>query len=396
MTFRDSRFYLFSVWSTLSLVMVCAPARAWVNQGFETGDMSGWTVTLNSGVSAITLPTNQVVAPGVAPDTNGTLCPAPSICLNQVRNGNFAAQIFSGNGDTNHGDWSRIEQTDTVPAGAPYVSFWFAAVLEGAHFISQPLNPESDSFVEAQILSGSTTIYTQRFSWYDTNAALVDDGFSDVEGGAIVPWKHLPWTQYYYDLTGYIGQQVTIRYTAYSCVLTGHYCWGYLDDAAWVPVSLVPSPTATWTPTKTMTPTVTLTPTATLTPTWTLTETLTPTPTPTDTPCGYPGLTCTPTQTPTVTPTFTPTCPIHLWPNPYNIQFAYNHTLKFDCVPAGSTLEFFTVSGELVYQEAASGYVTWDGHNQAGQKVSNGIYFYVVRQGNQVASRGKLLIISGH
>lgn len=229
--------------------------------------------------------------------------PGPSICLNQVRNGNFAGQVFSGNGDSNHGDWSRIEQTDTVPAAAPYVSFWFAAVLEGAHFISQPLNPESDSFVEAQILSGSTTIYTQRFSWYDTNSLLVDDGYTDTSG---VPWKHFPWTQYYYDLTGYIGQQVTIRYTAYSCVQTGHYCWGYLDDAAWVPVSLVPSPTASFTPTQTSSPTVSPTPSWTLTPTPSSTATSTPTPTPTDTPCGYPGLTCTPTVTLTFTPTFSP------------------------------------------------------------------------------------------
>ncbi len=77
MTLRVSRLSLLSGWLALSLVLVCAPARAWVNQGFETGDMTGWTVTLNSGLAVLALPTTQVVAPGVAPDTNGTLCPAP-------------------------------------------------------------------------------------------------------------------------------------------------------------------------------------------------------------------------------------------------------------------------------------------------------------------------------
>src|SRR5258708_31381765 len=68
---------------------------AWINPGFEAGNLTGWTVTYG-----LDSPLAQVVIPGAAPDTNGTICVAPAICLNQVHNGNYAAQLYSGLGDT--------------------------------------------------------------------------------------------------------------------------------------------------------------------------------------------------------------------------------------------------------------------------------------------------------
>src|ERR1019366_1695424 len=120
---------------------------------------------------------------------------------------------------------------------------------------------------------------------------LVDDG--------VAGWRHLPWTQYYFDMTAYAGQAVTIRFTAYDCCCGGHYCYGYLDDAQWLSTSQVP--TKTFTPTDTATNSPTLTPTLTLTATLTPTDSPTNIPTDTPTPCYVGGNTCTPTNT------FTPT-----------------------------------------------------------------------------------------
>jgi hypothetical protein len=353
-------------------------AWAWVNGCFATGDLTGWTATLNSGAAEQTLPVATVVSPGAAPNTNGTLCPAPAICLNQVYSGcNYAAEIYSGNGDSNHGDWAQISQSDTVPAATPWISFWFAAVLEGAHY--QQGDPyDSDAYVLVQVLQGATVIYTQRFSWYDNLALLVNDGSAAPNG----PWMHLPWTQYYYDMTPYAGQVVTIQYTAYSCVQTAHYAYGFIDNAAWLSASQVP----TMTPTATSTPTPVNTPTATISPTVSNTPTITNTPTVTASP--------TPTVTPTSTATYTPTCESHVLPNPYNSKYAVSGVLNISCIPAGAMVSLYTVSGERVFSlPGSSGIVQWNGRNQNGVPVSSGIYFYVIQQGTKVLGEGKVLIV---
>ncbi len=372
------------------------PAQAWVNPSFETGDFTGWTGTLVSGIGAASaggsFPSTMVVGTGAAPNTNGFLCPAPAICLNQVHNGNFAAQIYSGNGDAPHADWARLEQGDVVPGASPFISFWFSAVLCGTHFLKgDPAG--SDAYVLFEVLGAGTTITSQRFSWYDTPGALVDDGYTSPLGD---PWKHLPWTQYYFDMSPYIGQPVTIRYTAYSCWSTGHAAWGYMDDAEWLTAAQVP----TYTSTPTRTPTATFTNTPTNTPTPTITPTFTETPTPTIT--FTPTVTPTPTYSFTPTPTFTPTCEPHLWPNPFNPKFANGGFLKIGCLAPGASITFYTISGEKVIslsdgttQFGEELTKVWDGKNQNGVPVSAGVYFYVIQLNDQVLLRGKILILTG-
>ena len=371
-------------------------AQAWNNAGFENGNLSGWTVSYNSGLTVVNLPAAAAAGPGPATWTNGN--------LNQVHIGNYAAEIFSGDGEANHIDWARIEQSDTVPASAPYISFWFAAVLSGRHYLLDQSGGTytygQDTYVLAEILVGGTVVYSQRFSWYDNLSLLVNDGYANVTTD---PWMHLPWTQYYYDLSPYIGQQATIRYTAYDCGLSGHHCWGFIDDAQWISASQLPTPTST----PTNTPTVTFTPTSTDTPTpcmvggntCTPTITFTPTTTGTNTPTGTPTQTYTPTHTPTathtptLTDTATPTCVPKVWPNPFNPQRASGNSLKIDCLPDNATVSIYTLSGEFVAQaNPIGGLALWKGVNQKGVPVSTGIYYYVIRQGSQLLLRGKLIV----
>ncbi len=159
--------------------------------------------------------------------------------------------------------------------------------------------------------------------------------------------------------------------------------------------TITPTPMDTWTPTDTFSPTLTptFTPTFTITPTPTFTVTKTPTLTPTITLSPTFTQTPTPTITPTQTPSPTPACLIHIWPDPFAPGFAFNHTLKFGCLPLGSQILIFTVSGEQVRTIDRSGDPTeWDGKNSGGILVAPGIYFCVVRRGSDVLFRDKFLL----
>jgi|GEM_PF-1674789 len=416
------------------LAVACLPNRglAWVNGGFENGNTNGWTASTGSGVSIMAAPYVGVINPGSATLTNGTMfgdptiCPVPAICLDQVHSGNYAAVLYSGYGDINHQDWAKLQQTDLVTASQPILTVWFAAVLEGAHYLSEDPIPLADSEVQFNILVGGQTVFSQDYSWYvdypppNVTPLLVpplspplfpvtlvyDGAVNNYNFGAItsgpVTWAHFPWTQYAYDFTPYIGQQVTIQYTALDCNGAAHYCYAYLDDAAWnnsgsvsnvTPVPCFSSGGFTCTPTQT--PTITETP----------------------TPCGWPGITCTPTQTPTITMTFTPsqtfthtltptatlsptwtlsptpTCEMHLWPDPYNPNTGSGY-FKASCLPSRGTLSIYTVSGELVQQvQEAGGMAQWKGVNRFGSPVSTGIYFYVVQTSSGTVLRtGKFLV----
>jgi hypothetical protein len=82
-----------------------------------------------------------------------------------------------------------------------------------------------------------------------------------------------------------------------------------VDDGAFPPPQITPTPTPTTTTTPTVTPTTSVTPTLTpsITPTTTVTPTVTDTPTSSVTPTATATVTETPTQTPTATVTDTPT-----------------------------------------------------------------------------------------
>lgn len=372
----------------LVFLATASPGRAWVNQDFETGAIAPWIVTYG-----LNFPTALVVPPGPAPNTAGN--------LNKVHTGNYSCELFSSSGSLNHNSWARIEQDDTIPVATPWLSYWFAASLWGIHFLSNAAYG-SDAYVLAEILVGGVPVYSQRFSWYDNAAALVDDG--------VIQWKHLPWTQYYVDLAPYAGQTATIRYTAYNCAPAGHYCYGYLDDAQWLNGTQVPTMTHTPTFTATHTPTdtacfaggFTCTPTETYTPTFTPTQSPTPTFTDTHTPTITPTFTVTTTAsfTPSFTPTATPSCVPNVWPNPFNPKYAVDKVLKIGCLMPGSEVDFYTLSGEKVrtirfsfFQYGSPFTATWDGKNENGIPVSTGVYYYVIHKGDEVFQRGKVIVM---
>jgi hypothetical protein len=274
----------------LGLALGARPALAWINPGFETGTGAGWLANLTA-IAPANAPVAYVATNGSSPYPTNNL-------LNRVHSGNYSGGVFSGNGDPNHGDSASIFQSDTVPAGTTCLSVYLAAALNGYHYNLGEL-ATSDAYVLFQVTVGGLTVYSQRLTWYDVTGQLLDPGapYDAVNyispDGVHGPWKYLPWTQYYFDMSAYVGQTCTITYSAYSCDQVEHYSFGYIDDVAW---SSCP-PTATITPTWSASPTAT--PSATNTLSFTSSPSFTQTPTQTETPSG--------TETPSTTPTPTET-----------------------------------------------------------------------------------------
>ena len=159
-----------------------------------------------------------------------------------------------------------------------------------------------------------------------------------------------------------------------------------------------PSDTPTATPTSTASNTPTNSPTSTATSSATVTPSNTPTTTATPSPTNSPtnSATATPSVTQSFTPTSTPTLSavgIVAYPNPFNPDQAVRGTLKVQGIPAGATLNIYTVSGELVHKETAQGgTVEWNGRTESGKTVASGTYYYVVRNGVQTIAVGPLVI----
>ena len=214
-------------------------AWAWVNPGFETGNLTGWTATTGNGgglAAGCGNPAVTVVPVGTAPDSAGG--------LPVVHSGNYAVQLYSSRGDDNHLDWARVEQTDTVPlTGGTCLSFWFAGVFESHHYdVGQTAN-QSDSYLEADVIVGGVAVATLIYSWEtnltqitqlaNTVVPAIGDGTYCTVNGDPNRWGYLPWTNYIINLCAYAGQQVTLRVTDYDCDAGGHYGFGYLDDVSW-------------------------------------------------------------------------------------------------------------------------------------------------------------------
>jgi len=88
------------------------------------------------------------------------------------------------------------------------------------------------------------------------------------------------------------------------------------------------------------------------------------------------------------------------YPNPFNPETWIPFDLAAD---ATVTIRIYDVKGQLVRQldlsnQKAGSYLDkktaayWDGKDQLGQSVSSGIYFYMLRAGDFVATRGMVIL----
>lgn len=194
------------------------PQQACTNIDFENGTLNGWQTSTgynpgyNPSGCCANIGGSQNITTGAGNDACGGF---PIV----APGGNFSLRL--GNNGTG-GVADRIEQTFAVTSTNANFTYKYAVVLEdpGHAVTDQP------SF---QIDMIDTLGNPIPCTYYNVSAGQNIPGFINSPNCANVVYK--PWTNVSVDLTNYIGQNITIRFTTYDCALGGHYGYAYLDGS---------------------------------------------------------------------------------------------------------------------------------------------------------------------
>ncbi len=187
-----------------------------INIDFENGNFGGWTPT--SGFHPLFNPLGccpnaggqQIVMSGTAVDPSGGF---PVVAPGGVFSLRLGDNITGGEAD-------RIEQTFLVSAANANFTYKYAVVFQDpGHIASQQpaFNIEMLDSLGIQIPC----------TFYNVAAGGGIPGFVNSTNTPGVIYK--PWTSVIVDLTNYIGQNVTIRFSTYDCALGGHFGYAYID-----------------------------------------------------------------------------------------------------------------------------------------------------------------------
>lgn len=188
------------------------------NMDFENGTTNGWKLTTGFHPlfnSSGCCPTNggaQVVVTGNGVDPCGGF---PVVCPG----GNFSLLL----GDAQIGGKAdRIEQTFMVTSANAFFTYKYAVVFQdpGHTTAQQP------AFKIEMLDSNNVAVPC---TYYNVSAGQGIQGFVNSNNCPGVQYK--PWSSAVVDLTNYIGQNVTIRFSTYDCALGGHYGYAYLDGS---------------------------------------------------------------------------------------------------------------------------------------------------------------------
>lgn len=194
------------------------PQQACTNIDFESGNLNGWNTS--TGYHPLYNPAGccqntggaQFVTSGVALDACGGF---PVV----APGGNFSLRL--GNNATG-GMADRIEQTFNVTAANANFTYKYAVVFQDP---GHALNDQPSFQIEMLDSNGVQIPCT----YYNVAAGQNIPGFVNSANCANVVYK--PWTSVSVDLTNFIGQNVTIRFTTYDCSLGGHYAYAYIDGS---------------------------------------------------------------------------------------------------------------------------------------------------------------------
>ncbi|MGE0567050.1 MAG: PKD domain-containing protein [Bacteroidia bacterium] len=191
-----------------------AQAANCTNIDFETGNTQGWTTSCgfhpiwnNQGCCGNPGGQQTIMTGNAADPFGGFPVVAPG--------GQFSLRL--GNNGVG-GQADRLEQTFLVSAANANFTYKYAVVFQdpGHTQAQQP------AFVIEMFDSLNNAIPC---TYYNVSAGQNIPGFVNANNGVV----YKPWTDVVVDLTNYIGQNVTIRFTTYDCALGGHFGYAYLD-----------------------------------------------------------------------------------------------------------------------------------------------------------------------
>lgn len=195
-----------------------SPQQACTNIDFESGNLNGWTNSngYNPLYNSLGCCQNaggaQLVTNGAGVDGCGGF---PIV----AQGGNFSVML--GNNGTG-GLADRLEQTFAVTAANANFTYRYAVVFEdpGHALADQP------RFEIEMLDSAGAQIPC---TYYNVAAGQNIPGFISSPSCVNVVYK--PWANVSVDLTTFIGQNVTIRFTTFDCALGGHYAYAYIDGS---------------------------------------------------------------------------------------------------------------------------------------------------------------------
>jgi hypothetical protein len=86
------------------------------------------------------------------------------------------------------------------------------------------------------------------------------------------------------------------------------------------------------------------------------------------------------------------------YPNPFKPDKAGGKSFKIINIPVDTSMEIFMADGSLVKKLNESdfgntGLITWDGTDEAGNVVSNGIYIFAVKAPDGSRRTGKIALL---
>ncbi|MGH7155459.1 MAG: hypothetical protein ACREF3_16145 [Acetobacteraceae bacterium] len=208
--------------AALLVAATTAHAGAFVNGGFETGDLSGWTQgsgywyggwPLNPADYSVGGPkydasanANGIVTPGLDPRTDNK--------LNMVYAGNYSARANDSN---NNYSVSTLTQSVNNYTDS-HIYFAWAAVLQGSHGLT-----DSDNFtLTLTDDTVGTTLYQRS---YNSASAAGTSLFTQSSTG----WFYTAWQIENLDVSSALGHNFTLALLAADCPYGGHAGYIYLD-----------------------------------------------------------------------------------------------------------------------------------------------------------------------
>jgi hypothetical protein len=119
-----------------------------------------------------------------------------------------------------------IEQTITIDSSNANITLQYAVILnDGGHA------PGAQPYFSVRFYDqNGDTLPSSYFQYYQAAIAGVPPpGYSTsiMDSGVY----YLPWTEYALNFSAYIGQQITIRFTASGCMYGAHFAYAYVDAA---------------------------------------------------------------------------------------------------------------------------------------------------------------------
>ncbi len=222
------KIYSLTIGILLGMFSVQAQTITCSNFDFETGNFAGWTGAIGDNQTSSLGPLNNIV-PGFVSTTNDaalTDVNARHTIITSISGndpcGGFLPLYPGGNysvrlgGTTPNYQGEILEQTFTPLAADTIVTVYYAVVLnDGGHA------PMDQPYFRIDLLdTAGNTI---------PNGALyisaADSGLTQCQPAVF----YLPWTTTQFNLSGYIGTQLTLRITVAGCTQSGHYGYAYVD-----------------------------------------------------------------------------------------------------------------------------------------------------------------------